>query len=55
MIPPKGNVLDVLALDKRYSTLVSLIKKSGLADDLQDEGPFTIVAPNNEVRETAKY
>ncbi|CAG5136676.1 unnamed protein product [Candidula unifasciata] len=51
MMPPKGNVLDVLGLDKRFSTLVSLIKKSGLADDLQGHGPFTIIAPNNEAFE----
>lgn len=48
MLPPKGNVIDVLALDKKFSTLVSLIKKAGIADSLQGNGPFTIFAPNNE-------
>ncbi|NP_001191507.1 fasciclin-like protein precursor [Aplysia californica] len=48
MVPPKGNVVDVLALDKRFSTLVSLVKKAGLADALQAQGPFTVFAPNNE-------
>lgn len=48
MQPPQGNVIDVLALDKRFATLVSLIKKAGLADILQGEGPYTIFAPNNE-------
>jgi len=48
MLPPPGNVLDVLALDSRFSKLVSLIKKSGLADKLQADGPYTIFAPNNE-------
>lgn len=51
MIPPKGNVLDVLALDKKFSTLVSLIKKSGLADSLQEADLMTIFAPNNEAFE----
>ncbi|RUS72084.1 hypothetical protein EGW08_020156, partial [Elysia chlorotica] len=48
MIPPKGNVVDVLSLDKRFSILVSLIKKAGLADALQGMGPFTVLAPNNQ-------
>ncbi|CAL1539608.1 unnamed protein product [Lymnaea stagnalis] len=51
MIPPKGNVLDVLALDKKFSTLVSLIKKSGLADSLQEAYLITVFAPNNEAFE----
>ncbi|XP_067677411.1 transforming growth factor-beta-induced protein ig-h3-like [Haliotis asinina] len=48
MIPPSGNVVDVLALDSRFSQLVGLIKKTGLADELQEEGPFTIFAPTNQ-------
>ncbi|KAH9504656.1 hypothetical protein Btru_062520 [Bulinus truncatus] len=51
MIPPKGNVLDVLTLDKKFSTFVSLIKKTDLADSLQEDGPMTIFAPNNEAFE----
>lgn len=49
MIPPRGNVIDVLALDKKFSTLVSLLKKANVADLLQEDGPYTIFAPNNEV------
>ncbi|KAK3781061.1 hypothetical protein RRG08_046364 [Elysia crispata] len=48
MIPPNGNVLDVLSLDKRFTILVSLIKRAGLADALQGMGPFTVLAPNNQ-------
>ncbi|XP_071119590.1 transforming growth factor-beta-induced protein ig-h3-like [Haliotis cracherodii] len=48
MIPPTGNVIDVLALDSRFSQLVGLIKKAGLADQLQGDGPFTVFAPTNE-------
>ncbi|GFR86596.1 transforming growth factor-beta-induced protein [Elysia marginata] len=49
MIPPKGNVVDVLSLDKKFTILVSLVKRAGLADALQGAGPFTVLAPNNRV------
>ncbi|XP_013095429.2 transforming growth factor-beta-induced protein ig-h3-like [Biomphalaria glabrata] len=51
MLPPIGNVLDVLAQDKKFSTFVSLIKKTDLADSLQEDGPMTILAPNNKAFE----
>ncbi|GFO03193.1 transforming growth factor-beta-induced protein [Plakobranchus ocellatus] len=51
MIPPRGNVVDVLSLDKKFSILVSLVKRAGLADALQEEGPFTVFAPNNRAFE----
>lgn len=51
MMPPKGNVIDILALNKQYSTLVSLVKRAGIADALQGEGPFTVFAPTNEAFE----
>lgn len=50
MMPPKGNILYVLALDRRFSTFASLMKKSGIADSLQTAGPFTVFVPNNEVK-----
>ena len=49
MFPPAGNVIDVLAQDKKFSHLVALLKKAGMADFLQEEGPFTIFAPSNTV------
>jgi transforming growth factor-beta-induced protein len=48
LIPPKGNVIDVLALNANLTRFVSLLKSAGLADELQAEGPFTIFAPNDE-------
>merc|ERR1712142_1003020 len=48
MIPPKGNVIDVLALNSNLTRLVGLLKTAGLADELQGPGPFTIFAPNDE-------
>ena len=49
MLPPTGNVIDVLAADPNYGTLVKLLKLAGLADALQADGPFTIFAPTNRV------
>lgn len=33
--------------DKRFSTLVSLLKKAGLVETLEGAGPFTVFAPTN--------
>merc|ERR1712212_569383 len=38
LIPPKGNVIDVLALNGNLTRFVSLLKSAGLADELQAEG-----------------
>ena len=53
LLPPEGNVVDVLARDptSRFTTLVQLIKEAELGDELQKEGPFTVFAPTNEVNE----
>ena len=48
LIPPTGNVIDVLALNSNLTSLVRLLKTAGLADELQGPGPFTIFAPNDE-------
>nr|KAG5705889.1 hypothetical protein BaRGS_030779 [Batillaria attramentaria] len=48
MLPPRGTVVDVLAADPDYSTLVRLVKIAGLADALQADGPLTVFAPNNQ-------
>ncbi|MDQ2688169.1 MAG: fasciclin domain-containing protein, partial [Armatimonadota bacterium] len=34
--------------DKRFSTLVMLLKKAGLVETLQGAGPFTVFAPTND-------
>lgn len=49
LLPPAGNVVDVLAQDKRFSILVELLKMSKLADTLQETGPYTVFAPTDEV------
>ncbi|PVD23484.1 hypothetical protein C0Q70_16756 [Pomacea canaliculata] len=48
LLPPRGNVLDVLSGDTNYSTLLRLVKMAGIADSLQAEGPLTIFAPTNQ-------
>ena len=49
MLPPAGTVVDFLAADSRYSTLVRYVKMAGLADALLGQGPFTVFAPTNSV------
>ena len=49
LLPPRGDVLDTLSQMSNMSTLVSLLKKSGLAESLQSQGPFTFLAPSNKV------
>ncbi|KAK7101208.1 transforming growth factor-beta-induced protein ig-h3-like [Littorina saxatilis] len=48
MLPPSGNVVDVLAADPNYSTLVRLVKIAGLADYLQRPEALTVFAPTNK-------
>ena len=42
-----GTVLDTLAADPEFSTLVSAVQAAGLESTLAGEGPFTIFAPTN--------
>lgn len=42
-------MVDVLEVDNRFSEFVKLMKNSGLADELQQNGPYTVLAPTNEV------
>lgn len=44
---PSASTVDLLAKDKRFSTLVSLIKKADLAKTI-DSGEYTVFAPTNE-------
>jgi len=46
-----GSVMDVLAADDRFSTLVGLLESSGLDNTLSEHGPFTLFAPTNEAFE----
>ena len=45
------NIVDRLAQDERFSTLVEAVQAAGLAETLRGEGPYTIFAPTNEAFE----
>ena len=40
-------VVGVAAADKRFTTLVALVKQAGLAKTLAAKGPYTVFAPTN--------
>lgn len=40
-------IVGVASGDKRFSTLVALVKQAGLAKTLSGKGPFTVFAPTN--------
>jgi uncharacterized surface protein with fasciclin (FAS1) repeats len=40
-------VVGVASSDKRFTTLVALVKQAGLAKTLSGKGPFTVFAPTN--------
>jgi uncharacterized surface protein with fasciclin (FAS1) repeats len=40
-------VVGVAAGDKRFTTLVTLVKQAGLAQTLSAKGPYTVFAPTN--------
>jgi uncharacterized surface protein with fasciclin (FAS1) repeats len=48
---PHKTIVDVAAGNKDFSTLVSLVKKAGLVETLEGEGPFTVFAPTNKAFE----
>jgi uncharacterized surface protein with fasciclin (FAS1) repeats len=53
LIPPATNIeiksiVDVLALDGRFTTLIAAVQAAGLADALATGGPFTLFAPTDE-------
>src|SRR5262245_2825929 len=41
-------ILDTLAADGSFNTLLSMLKVADLSDSLGDSGPFTLFAPNDE-------
>ena len=51
LVPPAAtapkNIVQTAAAAPQFSTLVSLLKKAGLAGALQGKGPFTVFAPTN--------
>ncbi len=40
-------IVGVAAADKRFTTLVALVKQAGLVTTLSGKGPFTVFAPTN--------
>jgi transforming growth factor-beta-induced protein len=48
LFPPAGDIVHVLSLDSRFSTLMMLLKEAGIAEKLQLDGPFTFFAPTND-------
>lgn len=42
------NILDTLAADGSFQTLLSMLDKAGLTDTLRGEGPFTLFAPTDD-------
>src|SRR4029078_1037454 len=43
----KAPTVGAAAGDKRFSTLVALVKQAGLVKTLSGKGPFTVFAPTN--------
>lgn len=41
------NIVERAAGDKRFDTLVALVKSAGLAETLSGDGPFTVFAPTD--------
>merc|ERR1712029_632509 len=44
----KGDLVDVLAADPKFSTLVTAVKEAGLVDTVKAADAFTIFAPTND-------
>jgi uncharacterized surface protein with fasciclin (FAS1) repeats len=42
------SIVEIAAGDKRFDTLVELVKSAGLAETLSGEGPFTVFAPTDK-------
>ncbi|MEA5565414.1 fasciclin domain-containing protein [Anabaena sp. UHCC 0399] len=43
-----NDIVSIAAASNSFSTLTSLLKAAGLADTLQQPGPYTVFAPTNE-------
>jgi uncharacterized surface protein with fasciclin (FAS1) repeats len=53
LLPPSSpininSLVDVLALDGRFTTLIAAVQAAGLADTLVNGGPFTVFAPTDD-------
>lgn len=43
-----ANIVEAASEARTFKTFVNALKKSGLADTLQNSGPFTVFAPSDE-------
>merc|ERR1711879_840748 len=48
MLIPKGDLVDTLVGDDRFSTLVAAVTAAGLVDTVKNADAFTIFAPTND-------
>jgi len=48
MLIPKGDLVDTLVADDRFSTLVAAVTAAGLVDTVKNAEAFTIFAPTND-------
>merc|ERR1712142_1364562 len=48
MLIPKGDLVDTLAADVRFSTLVTAVQAAGLVDTVKNADLLTIFAPTND-------
>merc|ERR1719325_166488 len=48
MLIPKGDLVDTLVGDDRFSTLVAAVTAAGLVDTVKSADAFTIFAPTND-------
>jgi transforming growth factor-beta-induced protein len=47
ILPPSGNIAEVLTEDGRFSTLLAAVEAADLVETLSGEGPFTLFAPTD--------
>ena len=45
---PLGSIVDIVAGDERFETLVTALTAAGLVETLAGEGPFTVFAPTDD-------
>ena len=46
---PAKNIIENAVNSKDHTTLVAAVKAAGLVETLQGKGPFTVLAPTNDV------
>ena len=47
ILPPAGNIAEVLTADGRFNTLLTAVEAAGLVETLSSGGPFTLFAPTD--------